>query len=315
MESAARSGYNEHVGSILVALDLSDNSMPAARAAAWLCRELGFGAILLYAVEPEVITGSVQDPQLVESHMSWAIEKMAAVEREIFEGVHVERRVLEGVTAASEGICDAARDVGAKLIVMGTHGRTALEHAVLGSTATSVVRHAERDVLTVRPPLEGDAALDIKLRNWFFTHGKAAMRRILCPTDFSAECEKALKRAAGLALHFDAELILLHVVTYPFWATREEFSLAAERLRAQAIETMDATRERVASAGGRVASKVVDGVVGRVVVEQAKELEADLIVMGTHGRTGIKRWAIGSIAERVVRSSHVPVWTVRVEPD
>lgn len=300
---------------ILVALDLSDNSQPAARAAAWLCRELSFGATLLYALEPEVLPGSADDDALKESLASWAEGEVAALTEKLFEGVDVEARLVEDAASASEAICDAAKELGSKLIVMGTHGRTALEHAVLGSTATSVVRHAPCDVLTVRPPLPGTEPLDIKLRNWVFTHSRNAIGRILCPTDFSEGSERALKRAAGLALTLDAELVLLHVVTYPFWAAREELSLAAERLRAQAKTTMEETRERVATAGGRVTSLVTEGQVGPAVVAKADEIEADLIVMGTHGRTGLKRWAIGSVAERVVRASRVPTWTVRVDPD
>jgi nucleotide-binding universal stress UspA family protein len=303
--------------SVLVAIDLSENSLPAARAAAWLCRELDLSATLLYSVEPESLTTVleyVQEGRPV-TLAKWAEAKVAAIDQDLFDGVRSETRVVTATHAASEAICDVAGEVGAKLIVMGTHGRTAFEHAMFGSTATSVVRHANMDVLTVRPQLEGETDLELKLRNWVLTRGKsAAIRNVLCPVDFSVGSEEALKRAAGLAKQFEAKLLLVHAVSYPFWASREELTLAAERTREQARQSLAETEAMVRTAGVEVTSVLAEGPPWHQIVRLAKDHDTDLIVMGSHGRTGIKRWTIGSVAERTVRLSPVPVWTVSLTP-
>jgi nucleotide-binding universal stress UspA family protein len=303
--------------SVVVALDLSENSMPAVRAAAWLCRELSLTASLVYSVEPEAdatVLAYLEEGKHT-TLADWAKGHVEELHAELFEGIPGDVRIVENTHAASEAICDVAKDVDAKLIVMGTHGRTAIEHAFFGSTATSVVRHAGIDVLTVRPRLEG-GDLDIKLRNWVLAHGTSVgIRKILCPVDFSSGSERALKRAAGLAQEFEAELSLLHTVTYPFWASREELTLAAERTRAEAREKMTALEARVRTADVEVTGAIADGTPSEEIVKAALEGDVDLIVMGTHGRTGLKRWAIGSVAERTVRTSPVPVWTVKLDPD
>ena len=302
---------------VVVAVDLSDNSMPAARAAAWLCRELKLAAALTYSIEPETVYGVVENaPDGARVDLAaWAEERLDRLRDSLFSGVEAEPRIVEGAVAASEAICDVVETFGAQLVVMGTHGRTALEHAVFGSTATSVVRHAPCDVLTVRPPPLREEGLDVKLRNWVLTHSSnGGIRRILCPLDFSPGSDNALKRAAGLALRFDAELVLHHAVQYPFWAAREELSLSAERARASAKERLADATDRTRGIGLTVESHVTDGQSSTDILRLADERDVDLIVMGTHGRTGLKRWAVGSVTERTVRISHIPVWTVRLPP-
>jgi nucleotide-binding universal stress UspA family protein len=300
------------VSQLLIAVDFSNNSTPAVRAAAWLCRELGHAATLVYTTEPEVLTGSESEARLQESLAGWARTRLGRIAREELEDVDVTTRLVEGARGASEGIVDAAKELDAGLIVMGTHGRTALEHRILGSTATSVVRHAECDVLTVRPPLPGDEPLDVKLRNWVLTRAEGAIDTVLCPTDFSHGAARAEHRAALLADRFGAELSLLHVVALPFWAG--DGSEAGERMRGEAQDRMVEAIERARKRGARVHGRVVEGTVHQAILAQAAADEADLIIMGTEGKTGLKRWAIGSVAERVVRTSMTPVWTVRVDP-
>lgn len=236
------------------------------------------------------------------------------LDREVFEGIATELRVVKGAREATEAICNVVGETGARLVVMGTHGRTAFEHAAFGSTATSVVRHAPCDVLTVRPPREDEIGIDEKLADWVMSLGQAKpIRHVLCPIDFSEGSDKALDRAAGLAKLFTAKLTLLHNVKYPFWAGREEYTLAAERARAAARQKMDEVTARIEASGVTVSGEITDGQPSSVIRRIAEEDDrADLIVMGTHGRTGIKRWAIGSVAERIVRASRVPVWTVRM---
>ena len=140
--------------------------------------------------------------------------------------------------------------------------------------------------------------------------------RILVPTDFSATADAALDYAFGLAERFGASLQLLHVVDDPF--VYEGMSAEAYITEAPMIRTamlQDAREKLGRRAGTRggvgVESEVLFGHGARTIAEYAAERGIDLIVMGTHGRTGLAHVLIGSVAERVVRTAPCPVLTVR----
>jgi nucleotide-binding universal stress UspA family protein len=145
----------------------------------------------------------------------------------------------------------------------------------------------------------------------------AKIRRILVPTDFSAASDAALVFARDLAGQFGASLELLHVFEDPFLSgafVGDGTVMMPADLR-QALET--AAREQLASrhtahAGSLPGSsaELVLGSAAKGIVERAAETHADLIVMGTHGRSGLGHLLIGSVAERVVRTARVPVLTV-----
>lgn len=142
--------------------------------------------------------------------------------------------------------------------------------------------------------------------------------RILVPTDGSVEGERAVEHAIELALVHDATIEAIYVVNAASYgglpmetawdgisdALRDEGRAAVER-----IEDLVTRREPSID----VETKVLEGSPSRVIVEQSAVSDCDLVVMGTHGRGGIDRLLLGSVAERVVRSSPVPVLTVRVD--
>jgi nucleotide-binding universal stress UspA family protein len=146
---------------------------------------------------------------------------------------------------------------------------------------------------------------------------KPTIRRILVPTDFSAPSDAALDFAKTIATTFGASLHLLHVFEDPFVtgafaaeayapmppATRAAL-LADARARLKHRLTQDEQARFDASA------ELVTGVSAMAIVEYARDHEIDLIVMGTHGRTGMAHLLIGSVAERVVRLAPCPVLTV-----
>src|SRR5687767_3888823 len=142
--------------------------------------------------------------------------------------------------------------------------------------------------------------------------------RILVPTDFSTTADAALEYAFVLADRFGASLHLLHVVADPFIAdgmAAETYVLDAPALREAMLED---ARERLAhraapreTTATRIETEVLFGHGARTIAEYAAERGADLIVMGTHGRTGVAHLLLGSIAERLVRTAPCPVLTVR----
>jgi nucleotide-binding universal stress UspA family protein len=140
--------------------------------------------------------------------------------------------------------------------------------------------------------------------------------RILVPTDFSATADAALDYAFGLAAKFGASVQLLHVVDDPFvfeGMSAEAYISEAPRLRAAMLDdARERLRHRVARGGAvAVETEVLFGHGARTIAEYAAERGVDLIVMGTHGRTGFAHLMVGSVAERVVRTAPCPVLTVR----
>ncbi|MFC6836749.1 universal stress protein [Halomarina ordinaria] len=149
--------------------------------------------------------------------------------------------------------------------------------------------------------------------------------RILVPTDGSDVAENAVDHAMDLARRYDATVHALYVVD----VDAMEVSLGTEqidRLRAGRFNEMDEVRERAEAATGYIAEAgdefgvdvvehVASGVPHRVVAKYAGNHDIDLVVMGSHGRSGVRRALLGSVTERVLRSTHVPVLVVDVQPD
>lgn len=303
---------------IVVAVDLplegedAVNGLPAAQAAAWLCRELGAPAVLVHAVEPGAFRGLEGGDAIAGSLSERAAEQLERLGEELFVSVPVEITVIETANAPSEAICDEVERRGARLVIMGTHGRTALAHVIYGSTATSVVRHALCDVLTVRPAGPTGSQLYVKLRNWVLAHSETAgIGRILCAVDFSAGSDRAFRRAVDLAGRLSATLDVAHALPTPLWPLDESTRRALEIQAERAAEQLDALLAEAEGRGVRTERHVLEGSAADEILLLVGRLEPDLVVMGTHGHTGLKRWTIGSVAERVVRSCQVPVWTVR----
>lgn len=144
-------------------------------------------------------------------------------------------------------------------------------------------------------------------------------RRILAPTDFSPGAESALSWARALGSAFGAEVVLLHVLDLSVAALAGfPSSLAMVPAAGELLERIRAeTEQEMAKLAARlpgVRPLMRDGTPRTVILEVASELGADLIVMGTHGRTGLTHVFFGSVAEHVVRHSRIPVLTVRQHP-
>jgi universal stress protein A len=135
---------------------------------------------------------------------------------------------------------------------------------------------------------------------------------ILHPSDFSACSEAALKMAQGLARGFGARLVALHVGARPLSSTGGAMVVPPQPEELGREELTARLGKMVADdAGVRCETQVVFGETTDEILRAAERLKADLIVMGTHGRTGLHRAAMGSIAEQVVRRADCPVVTVR----
>ena len=147
------------------------------------------------------------------------------------------------------------------------------------------------------------------------------VKKILCPTDFSEPSLVALETARELAEHFDAELRVLHVLALapPFpggvvmVAAPDAYPSDAERFEVARERLDELIREHLPE-HPRVVPEVRMGDAPHEIVFVAEQTDADLIVIGTHGETGWRHLAFGSVAETIVRMAHRPVLTVHGEP-
>lgn len=146
------------------------------------------------------------------------------------------------------------------------------------------------------------------------------IRRILVPIDFSEPSRQALDHAAELGKVFNAELRLLHIQEgqgYAFLDPAHALARLAPGLNEHLGKKLQKLATEVSQSSGLVVkSKVLEEHTATGITEYAARMKADLIVIATHGRTGIARALIGSVAEKIIRTSDVPVLTYRIkEPD
>jgi nucleotide-binding universal stress UspA family protein len=205
-------------------------------------------------------------------------------------------------TSAAPTILEYASEKDIDVIVMGTHGRRGLEHLLLGSVAEKVVRLAPCPVLTIHEQKEN---LPIE-----------TIERILVPIDFSDYSLKALKYATELAVSYAARLQVLHIVeeivqpSFYLSSTIPMFDLIPE-IKEKSKEAMERVLDE--SKGPKVTTDihVIEGHAARDIIKFAANHDSDLIVISTHGLTGIEHLLFGSVAEKVVRMAPCPVFTVK----
>ena len=239
---------------------------------------------------------------LLKNASSQLVDLKGRAER---RGIAVTTRVATGIP--SEEVITAARAEDSDLLVVGTRGKTGLAHVLLGSTAERVIRGAPCPVLTVRmEPAETEQEEGALSR-------PVTLERILVPVDFSDCSLDALEYAAVVAQQAKASLMLLHVLEPVSYGL--DFTLGHSRTREQVRETWTKRLEELAASlrvrQVQVESQLRGGLPSDSILDSARTLPCDFIVMGTHGRRGISHAFSGSVAEAVLRKALCPVLTVR----
>ncbi|NHN58195.1 MULTISPECIES: universal stress protein [Halorussus] len=200
----------------------------------------------------------------------------------------------------SKGILAYADEHDVDLVFMGTHGRTGVNRYVMGSVAERIVRLSEVPVFTVRATER--SVLDDGYDD------------VMIPTDGSDCAELAVDHGIAVAEKFDATVHAVYVVDIRAAATASDApgeTGLLSRLEEQGREATDAIAERAREAGLDATTAVGEGVPASGLVDYVDEEGVDLVAMGTHGRTGFDRYFMGSTAAKVVRTSEVPVLSVR----
>ena len=141
------------------------------------------------------------------------------------------------------------------------------------------------------------------------------IKTILVPTDFSEHAETAIETAEILAKPLGAQIHLLHVLHLPVQAVTPEMAVVPvgfwQDLRTHAERKLDESRKAIEKQGVRCTTEILEDIPGFAIAAAAKRANADLIVMGSRGLTGLKHALLGSVAERTVRTAPCPVLTVK----
>ena len=247
---------------------------------------------------PIVLTSKDRDQLLADTK--------AFIQAETAPGVAIEAVVREGNTAGE--IVDQATRMNADLLVIGTHGRSGFERLLLGSVTEKVLRKARCPVLTV-PRRLPDAV----------PSGPVLFKRILCAVDFSESSMNALKYALSLAQEADGCLTVVHVLGAEFVGQvgigEEHVSLAAlqRQQEEEARKLLDKAVPESTAAYCKTDTMLPRGKPWREILRIAADRQAELIVMGVHGRGAADLMFFGSTTQHVVREASCPVLTLRRE--
>lgn len=292
---------------IVVGVDLSTDSELAVAHAVALARRQQREVALVLAELSTALPDEyfVRSPDLEEAYLARArgqaaanVKGMSALrERFAGRGVEISQLIVDG--HPDQVLPSVAAELGADLIAVGTHGRTGLARLFLGSVAELVTRLADRSVLIAR----GDAPVD-------------GYRRIVIGTDFTPLSERAIDQAVAMAAA-RARIELVHCWQLNPWVVSPELTPALDpKLRtdllAQLTRDGEALVAKVRQRGDfDVRFELLERPAAHGLDRYAKDADADLIAIGSHGRRGVRRFLLGSVAEVTVRHAACTVLVAR----
>jgi len=319
------------VNHILIPIEIHENAAPVVAWAALIARALHSRLTLFHVNEsleslkhkPVVLARKIPGTDVTpdewrSSYAQTAQLELARLVEQFCADISVGTVLLEGRAHAT--ILDYLEQTPCDLIIMGTHGRPWYERIVIGSTAETVLRASALPVLIVH--------------NTASRQSSPQLKRLLLATDFSAGGLSSEKWALQLASHGAEEVILVHAVENPLLDVYEPdkadidlrkimeesrhhpprsaqpFWDHAHRVAHAKLSLM---QQQFLGARARVELVVKEGPAAEDILRVAEERSVDLIVMATHGRSGVRRLVLGSVTEKVVRAAACPVLAVRSE--
>jgi nucleotide-binding universal stress UspA family protein len=293
---------------ILFPTDFSKCAEQALAHAVFLAEKYGAEIHVLHVItifedQPSVVSNEIAETKEMVRKLEDIAEKQLnkLLDSHSSNDIKIITEIKRGLSAAP-AILEYVSDKQIDLIVMGTHGRRGLGHLLLGSAAEEVVRLAPCPVFTIRELKEPKPVMQVN--------------NILVPIDFSNHSEKALTYASEIAQSYNAQLQVLHIIEetmHPAFSVTGKSSIFdlvpgikedSKKRIAKMLEKFvsDKVKSKVFIQGGRAANDII---------KFAKENSTDLIVIATHGLTGLEHMLLGSVTEKVVRMAHCPVFTVK----
>ena len=312
---------------ILIPTDFSPPSRESADFALALAALTGAEPILLHVIARRANRHGINPDELLEIATGEVVRWKERL-RPIFPNLVNEARVLAAETPA-EGILSFAKERGCDLIVMSTTGVSAVRAILLGSNARKVVRSSTCPVLVI--PAANRVTADAFLEKAKATGPIVASRRrpraaapreprrilrVLVATDLSPASTLAVSKAIAVAKENGASLYVAHAYQPPGlvlegYVPPQIYESWDESIRENVRMRLKPFLEEAAKAGVSAEPLVLTGSPREAITEAAREVKADLVVLGTHGRTGVPRFFLGSVASGVVTSAPCPVLTVR----
>jgi nucleotide-binding universal stress UspA family protein len=227
------------------------------------------------------------------------------------KGAKVHARVAEG--APADVILDTARKEGSTLIAMSTHGRSGLVRWALGSVTEKVARASTVPLLVVRS-FRRSSKGDLEPA----TPEELPFRKILVPVDGSPTSMSILDPAAKFGQLYGSDMLVLHVETpyvppSPILPGMEVVlpSMVPPPTPTEKDPVTEKAAKRFVQAGLQATRLTTVGEPASEILDLSVNRGMDLVALGTHGRSGLSRWAMGSVAERVLRSTEVPLLIIR----
>jgi nucleotide-binding universal stress UspA family protein len=283
---------NRKVKKMLVAIDGSESSIHALKESFKLARNEK-SWITVVSVVPEYkgdldlvavgnIVASMRKPCEDALHKADELAKA--------EGTLIKTVCEEG--EAYERIIDLAEAENCELIVMGRRGMSRLERVLMGSVTARVIGHSPIDVLVVQ------------------LNAEIGWRKILVATDGSKYSKAAAERAIDFAFQYGGDLGVVSVFDVPAEFCGEAPDTVEDLIK-KAKGYVEDVKRQAESAGLKADTVVREGEAYRVITELAKETGANIIVMGSHGRTGLRRLLMGSVTEKVIGHTPCPVLVVK----
>jgi nucleotide-binding universal stress UspA family protein len=290
---------------ILVPTDFSECADQAIVHAAFLARQYDAALTLLHVI-PVAPAYPMAGVSAADTERADEVGDRLdeVVERHDLDGIAVETAIDRGESIGGT-ILEHATEQGADLIVVGTHGRRGMRRLLLGSEAEVVVRGAEIPVFAVR-----------QQENPAPPH---RFERLLATTDLSAISEVAVRQAADLARRYGARLDLLHAVeqipTYDlpgiYQSSLPPQDEAVSALEQHARDGLEALAADLGLPEDRIRTILEHGDPASTIVDHAADEGADLVVLASHGRSGLERFLLGSVAEKVIRTAPCPVFVTK----
>lgn len=297
-----------NIKKIAVGIDFSPESEIATQHAMHIARRLGAEVVLVHvgAILDQGEQTSASKNASIKEWESFIRHELAedrqrlesVRERLLGQGVEISHVVRDGF--ADTALAETARDLGAELLLVGTHGRSGLKRFFLGSISERVARLSDTNVMVARA-LEG---------------GQGGYRRILVPTDFSEPAAKALELAFLLAARdpqHRATIDVIHCWQVPVTASTPyaPFKAAEEALatvRDAMVETVQESGQRLLRrynpASVELTFQAFEASPAHGIHDRLEQGNYDLVIVGSHGRRGLRRLLLGSVAELTVR--HAP---------
>ena len=292
---------------MLIPLDgskVAEQVLPYARC---LAKTLSLPVELFQAVDAEALESLANPAQ--GRYVDTLLNEKRTSSAEYFEGVGRSFEAVRLSSAVEIGkpedlILDKAGADPQTLVVMATHGRSGIQRWMLGSVADKVLHGVANDLFLVRVSEQGK------------TDGTAPLTKVIVPLDGSPLAEKVLPQVIELGTKMPLEVILMRAYALPPAISSNEYAGFSQelfnQLEGEAKDYLVEKSKELSEQGLHNISYVIDlGYGAEEITRLARKTPDNFIAMCTHGRSGVKRWALGSVTDRVVRHSGDPVLIIR----